>query len=43
MYHTPTGDCQDIENEAWDTDGTYLGKVTRKVCSDGNGNLEVRT
>ena len=43
VYHTPAGDCQDIENEAWDTDGTYLGKVTRKVCTDGNGNLEVRT
>lgn len=43
VYHTPNGDCQDIVNEAWDADGTYLGKITRKVCRDGNGNLEVRT
>jgi len=43
VYHTPEGNCQDITNEAWDTDRTYLGKVTRKVCDYGSGNLEVRT
>ena len=43
VSYSKTENCQIIENEAWDTDGTYLGKVTRKVCPDGNGNLEVRT
>lgn len=29
--------CKTINNEAWDTDGTYLGKITRRICPDGRG------
>jgi len=40
--NTSDGYCQNIENEAWDSDGTYLGKVTRKVCRDKNNNLDIK-
>jgi len=40
-YQSSDG-CREIVNEAWDTDNTYLGKVTRRVCPGQNGS-EIRS